>query len=251
VADHVLLHEVREETLVDVVHDRRGQRQEVAGEPSHLLGHLQRGDAVAHERLVDVEVEEAHLRIGHLRQRLPVDARDLQERDEREACIEDGGDVAQELQVLLGDVLERGGVEAHGRVDALDERGLEPALEGRLLDRVVGRGGRQQLLDVAEGEPALLRRAPDLGQRVAALAQAGDHAGLRDRPLAPAAVRERRDEAVLHPAAQRVSRDAGAPRSLGRRDPVAHAQRSRITRSGPGRITRSGPRTSAAGSRCR
>ena len=106
-ADDVLLDEVLQEALVDVVHDRRGERQQLARQALHLLGHLQPGHAVAHQRLVDVEVEEPHLGVGDLRQRLAVDAHELQERDQREAGGEHGGDVAQQLQVVLGDLLER------------------------------------------------------------------------------------------------------------------------------------------------
>ena len=95
-----------QEALVHRVHDRRGERQHLAREALHLLGHLQPGHAVAHQRLVDVEVEQAHLGVGDLRQRLAVDADELQERDEREARGQHGRDVAQELQVVLGEVLE-------------------------------------------------------------------------------------------------------------------------------------------------
>ena len=70
---------------MDVVHDRRGERQQLAREALHLLGHLEPGHAVAHQRLVDVEVEQPHLGVGDLGERLAVDAHELQERDEREA----------------------------------------------------------------------------------------------------------------------------------------------------------------------
>ena len=43
------------------------------------------GDAVADQRLVHVEVEEPDLGVGDLRERLAVDAHELQEGDEREA----------------------------------------------------------------------------------------------------------------------------------------------------------------------
>ena len=105
--DDVLLDEVRQEALVHAVHDRRGQRQQLARELLHLLAHLPARDALAHERLVDVEVEEAHLGVGHLRQRLPVDAHELQQRDQREAGREHRGDVAQQLEVVVGEPLDR------------------------------------------------------------------------------------------------------------------------------------------------
>ena len=78
------------------------ERQQLAREPLHLLGHLQPGDAVAHQRLVHVEVEQAHLGVGDLGERLAVDADELQEGDEREAGGEHGGGVAQQLEVVLG-----------------------------------------------------------------------------------------------------------------------------------------------------
>ena len=43
------------------------------------------GTPVAHQRLVDVEVEQPHLGVGDLRHRLPVDAHQLQERRQRES----------------------------------------------------------------------------------------------------------------------------------------------------------------------
>ena len=68
------------------------------GEALHLLGHLQARDAVAHQRLVDVEVEQPHLGVGDLRERLAVDADELQERDQREAGGQHRGRVAQQLR---------------------------------------------------------------------------------------------------------------------------------------------------------
>ena len=98
----------------------------VARELLHLLAHLPARDALAHERLVHVEVEEAHLGVGHLRERLPVDAHELQQRDEREAGAQHRGHVAQQLEVVVGDPLApTSGVEAHREEQALDQRGLE------------------------------------------------------------------------------------------------------------------------------
>ena len=54
-------------------------------------------------------MEEAHLGVGDLRDRLAVDADELQERDEREAGGQHRRDVAQQLQVVLADALERAG----------------------------------------------------------------------------------------------------------------------------------------------
>ena len=130
-----------------MVHDRRGERQQLAGEALHLLGHLQPGDAVAHQRLVDVEVEEPHLGVGDLGQRLAVDAHELQEGDERQAGVEHRGDVAQQLQVVLGDAAPARGGEAQRDLDALDQRRLEAGLLGRLVERVGRVRRREQVLE--------------------------------------------------------------------------------------------------------
>ena len=59
---------------------------------------------------------------------------------------------------------------------------------------------REQVLDVAEGEPAGLAGAADLLQRVAALAQARDDAGVGGGGRRPAAV-VLRDHALVAPTA--------------------------------------------------
>ena len=81
---------------MDVLHDRRRQRQHLARQRVHLLRDLEPGHAVADQRLVDVEVEEPHLGVGDLGHRLPVDAHELQEGDEREARGEHRGDVLEQ-----------------------------------------------------------------------------------------------------------------------------------------------------------
>ena len=88
VADDVLLDVEAQVALVDVLHQRRGQRQQVARQALHLLRHLERVDPLADQRLVDVEVEEPHLGLGDLADRLRVDADELQQGDEREAGLE-------------------------------------------------------------------------------------------------------------------------------------------------------------------
>ena len=59
-----------------------------------------------------VEVEQADLGVGDLRDRLAVDAQELHQRDEREAGGEDRRDVPQELEVVLAQALGRGVAEA-------------------------------------------------------------------------------------------------------------------------------------------
>ena len=101
VADDVLLDEVLQPALVDVVHDRRREREQLRGQSFHLLGDLEALDPVADQRLVDVQVEELDLRVGDPRQRLPVDADELQEGHEREAGRQHGRHVAQQPDVVL------------------------------------------------------------------------------------------------------------------------------------------------------
>ena len=50
---------------------------------------------------MDVEVEELHLGVGDVRQRLPVHAHELEERDERQPGVEHRAERPQELEVVL------------------------------------------------------------------------------------------------------------------------------------------------------
>ena len=212
VADHVLRHEVLEKATVHVVHQRRRDRQQVARQALHLLRHLQSGHSLAHQRLVHVQVEQAHLGVGDLGQRLPVDPAELEERDQREAGLEHRRDVAQRLEVLVRDGIERRGGQADAGPEALDQRLLEAGLVGR-----VGEGAPRLLvvaeerLDVAVGQPALPARLADVLEPVPARPQPRDDAGVRHggrRPLAAAV--HLRDHAAVGPATKRRRRDAYA-----------------------------------------
>ena len=131
VTDHVLLEEEAQVAGMQVVDQRRGERQDVAGQLPHLLGHLQLGDAIADQRFVDVEMEEPHLGVGDAPQRLGVDADELEEGDQREAGGEHPGAVAQRLHVVGVEqalALQRG---AEDDEDALDQLRLEAGLARR------------------------------------------------------------------------------------------------------------------------
>ncbi len=207
VADDVLLDEVREKARVRVAHDRQREREQLSAEVLHLLGHLEPGDPLAHERLVHVHVEQPHLGVGDLGERLAVHARQLQEGHQRQAGGEHGGALAEHLEVGVGDAtLGRG--EAHGRVDPLDQRRLEAGAARRLLERVAPVGGGQELLDVAEGQSAAVAGRPDIGDRVSAGAQASDDPCLGGRRRCPGAL-VLRQQALPHPATQRRLRHAG------------------------------------------
>jgi hypothetical protein len=234
VADDVLLDEVGEEAAVHVVHDRRGEREQRPRQCLELLGDLEAGDAVAQQGLVDVEVDEAHLGVGHLRERLTVDARELLERLERQPRVEDRRHVVEEHEVALGDALERLRAEAEGQVQPGDERRLEARPARGLLEADVplGVGGWQQVVEVADGEAPRGGRVADLGRRAAAVAQARDHPRVGDRGRRPEPVRGRRHEPVARPAAQRRGRDPDAARRLSQRHPGAHGVPTKLA-AGP------------------
>ena len=134
--DHVLLDEVRQETIVHVADERHDERDQLAHQLLHLLRDLHAGHAFAHERLVHVQMHQAHLRVGDLGERLAVHARELQECHRGQPRGEHRGKVAHHLHVLLGHRLLRQVAQAHRGEDALDQRRLEPGRAGYLPERV-------------------------------------------------------------------------------------------------------------------
>ncbi len=225
VTDNVLLDEVGEEALVQVVHDRSRQRQQVAREVLHLLGHLQPGNAVADQGLVHVEMKEPDLGVGDRPQRLAVDAHELQEGDGRQPGIDDRRDVAQQLQVVLGDGLELHLGDAHGRPDTLDHRRLEARLPRCLREGVRPVGAREHVLHVAEGQATALGRLAQGLQRIPAVAQPGDDAGVGHRRRRPAVVAQG-DDLVAHPAAQGRGLDVDLRRNLRERGELSHGEKT-------------------------
>jgi len=201
---------------------RRGQRQQVAGQVAHLLGHLQARHALAHQGLVHVDVEEAHLGVGDLGHGLAVDAAELQEGDEREAGIEHRGHVAERLDVLLGLVLDRGRREADAGPEAPDQLGLEPGGVRGVAEPARLLAVREELLHEAVRQAPLARCLADLLEGVAALPQAGDDAGVRGRGRGPVAgAVDLGDHARLGPALQGCRRDPGLLGRLLQRELVA------------------------------
>ena len=194
-----------------VVHRRRGERQQGAREVLHLLSHLQAGHALADQGLMHVDVEEAHLGVGDLSQRLSVHAAELQEGHEREARRQHRGRVLQGLNILFAEVLEalRGKAEA-GPV-ALDQGGLQSGGLRRVLQRVPALGRlREQLLHEAVGQPALLGGLTDLVERVPAITQPHHDPGVGQcsgGPLTGALSLHLRDHAGRRPPSQRGRRD--------------------------------------------
>ena len=212
----VLLDEVRQEALVHVVHDRRGERQQLAGELLHLLGHLQPGHAVAHQRLVHVEVEEAHLGVGHLRERLPVDAHELQEarragsrRSSTAATWRSSSRSSSEIRSSASALKP---IERNRRSISAGSRPVSRGRLARACARPRAPGSSSSTKPKASRPLSLA--APDLVERVAALAQARDDARLGHRRRRPASVARVRHEAVPRPARERLRGDADAARRL-------------------------------------
>jgi hypothetical protein len=197
---------------VHVVHQRRGERQQVAREPLHLLRHLQPRHVLAHQRLVDVQVEQPHLGVGDLRERLAVHATELQEGNEGEPRVEHGRHVAQRLEILVRDPLQGGRRQSDAVPEALDQRLLEPGLARGVLQVALGLlVVAEQRLDVAVGQPPLAASLAEALERVAPRAQPRDDPRVRDRRRGPlAAPVDLGNHAAFGPAPERRRRDAHA-----------------------------------------
>ena len=124
------------------------ERQHVAHEPLHLLGDLHAGHALAHQRLVHVEVDQAHLRVGDLGERLPVHAHQLQEGaaagGPRRASRRRSCSICMSSSET---VCARQRAQPHGREDPLDQPGLQPGGARGLPQRVARLGAAQQGLE--------------------------------------------------------------------------------------------------------
>ena len=88
----------------------------------------------------------------------------------REARVEHRRDVAQRLHVLVGEPFELGDREADAGPQPLDQLRLEPRLLGHLVDRPLGVARREEVLNVAVGQPAVRRGLADLVEAVPAVA---------------------------------------------------------------------------------
>ena len=109
---------------------------------------------------------------------------------------------------------------AEQRHQPIDQLGLEPGQLRRLLPGVVALGDLEEVLGVAEREPAAASRLSDRVDRIAPLPHPGDHPRLRRRGGRPPPILDR-DEALVGPALQGRVRDAGDPARLRQGDGVA------------------------------
>ena len=64
------------------------------------------GHALAHQRLVHVDVEQAHLGVGDLGERLPVHAQSWRKATSGKPASSTEADVVERLHVLVGELLE-------------------------------------------------------------------------------------------------------------------------------------------------
>ena len=173
---------------------------------------------------MDVEVEEPHLGVGDPPQRLHIDAHQLQEGDEREAGGQDPRAVPQRLDVIGAEQALAADRGAEDDEDALDQLRLQAGFLGDLLAPRPFPLAREELLDEAEGEPALAAGPLQFLQRVAALAHPRHDPRLRRGGGGPAAAPHRHD-LLLRPALQCGRRDAGSTRGLAEGDPLVGRHR--------------------------
>ena len=113
--------------------------------------------------------------------RLPVDAHELQEGDEREAGGQHGRGVAQHLHVVVGEVLARRRAEAHRREDPLDQRGLQAGVGARRPASVAAPSAPRSRPRRSRSEPAASLAALICSSVWPARAQPRDHARHADR----------------------------------------------------------------------
>ena len=220
VADDVLLEEEAKVASVEVLGQRGRHRQDVAGQLADFLRHLELGDGVADQRLVDVEVEEADLGVGDPPDRLDVDAHQLQEGDEREAGGEDAGAVPHRADVLgAEEPLRPSGVPRMTRIRSISSGSSPVSSETSSIVTCCSVAAREELLGEAEREPPLTARFLQLLERVAALAHPGDDARLGGRGRGPTPAPDR-DDLLRRPAFQRRGRDARPARGLTEADPL-------------------------------
>ena len=202
---------------MDVLHQRRGDRQQVARQSLHLLGHLERVHPLPDQGLVDVQVEEAHFGLCDLADRLGVHPDQLQHRDQREAGAKHIRDPLHRDQVLIVEgALDRGrrSQQCH---DPLDQCFLQAGLLRGVGTGMSALPAGEQVLHIAERQSAVANRPAKLLQRVAALAHPGDDAGLRGRGRGPAPSLDR-DHPATSPALEGRRGHARDPRGLAQGD---------------------------------
>ena len=202
----------------------------LAREALHLLGDLDARHARAHQRLVHVEVDQAHLGVGDLRDRLPVDAHQLQERRQREArrrarrrrtCI-----ICRSSSVIA---VQRQRAEAHRGEDPLDQlRRRGPLARAASLERVAAPRSRCSRFSIGPIASWPLSLALlDLLERVPARAQPRHDAHVGERGAASSA---RRKPGTSPFATQRLTvagETPGARGDLGERQLARLAGRAR------------------------
>src|SRR5215207_2125252 len=201
VADDVLLDVEAQVALVDLLHQWRRDREEVSRESLHLLRHLKRVDPLPDEGLVDVQVEQPHLRLGDLANRLGVDPDELEQRHQWKPCPQDVPDVLHRHDVLLVEGSLEGGGRTQQRHHPLDQGLLEARPLRRFQTRHVALAPRKEVLDVAERQTAFANRAAQLGERMPPFAQPAHDPGLSRRGGGPPPAPDR-DHPCLDPPLQ-------------------------------------------------
>ncbi len=131
------------DVLIDVVHQhapmqllkqRRRKRQQSLRHSQHRGRHLLRGPAGSHQRLVQVQVHEPHLRVRNLADRLSVNPNHLRQCLSRKARGDRGGDVLEHAHDGLVEPLAYR--EANRRGNLIDNLSVESGAASGLPPRV-------------------------------------------------------------------------------------------------------------------
>jgi hypothetical protein len=169
-----------------------------------------------------MEMEQAHLGVGDLGDRVAVDPDHLQQGNQRQPRLQASGGVAQKLDILLAQRSVGVQVETRRGDDPLRQGRLQASFAGRVHDLVGMAGGGEQLLGVGIGEPPVVQGTTDLGEAVAARTQPRDHAGVADSGRGPAILAVvLRQEASRNPPPQGGAARADPVGDLALRQPFA------------------------------
>ncbi len=233
VADDVLLEEVPQQPRADRLHDRPGQREQLArrgrSAPRPSPARARRRGSSARGR----EVEKPDLRVGDLGERLAVHAHDLQEGDERQPGVQDAPNArSSSMSSSLSASSDAAGNPAAVQMRRISSASMPVSSAAASSVRGAPRPGRRT------GPPGTRRRAcPPSPRRGRAPANARAHAARRSRPARAPPASMRRPATGRSPpppsgAGWRVDveRAGDVGQRVGHRD-VARARRCGFSRS--------------------
>ena len=246
VADHVLLHEVSDVSVVEVLEQGNGGRRRGFDQLVQLLGHLHRAQPVADHRFVDEEVEQPHLGVGDAANRLRIDPGELDQGLDRQTRLGHRAEPLEGADIELGKRALPACRRPEDDHDPLDQLLAQAGPRHRLLDRdhraPVGEG----LLGETEGELAVLAGFPQFLEAVAALPHPGHDPGLGGGGRSPAALLDR-DDLLLRPALERRGGHAGPSGGFAQGDALGPGHNDEATGDPGGRKANPRQRTCDSG----